>query len=197
MNTRNKNLLRMNAGTSFLVAETSFSGTALVIQGPTNRLFAGAMAVLIGCALALFAAICMLPSNVSSGKTVCTAHSAAGMAISVIQPANGGSTNFGNQDPLTVFWDGRCICGVMSSKARRKDPPHASRYPTRAAGIAGQDQSRDRRDRSGVSREVITPRRKGHWQHLREVLVAVPGFHRRSGTHAFRGRVQTGHLHPT
>ena len=120
MNTRNKNLLRMNAGTSFLVAETSVSGTALVIQGPTNRLFAGATAVLIGCALALFTAICLLSSNVSSGKTVCTAHSAAGTAISVIQAANGGSTNFGNQDPLTVFWDGRCICGVMSSKARRK-----------------------------------------------------------------------------
>jgi hypothetical protein len=56
MDAHNNTVLRTKARNSFLVAEMPLSGTALVIQGPTDRLLTGVMAVLIGCVLALFAA---------------------------------------------------------------------------------------------------------------------------------------------
>ena len=120
MNADHAKVIRTKTGTSVLVAETSVSGTALVIQSPTNPLFAGVTAVLIGYALALFTASRVLPSSVVSGQTGHQDHSVASISASISQPGSDASTFYGNENPLTVYWDRRCIYGPMSSKARRK-----------------------------------------------------------------------------
>lgn len=118
MNARNK-VLRMNAGTSVLATETPVSGTVLVIQDRINPIFAGAMATLIGCALALLTTAFLLPREINE-PTCRNVASAAAVPASVVHSASDRGTICNSEDPLTIFWDRRCVYGPLSSKARRK-----------------------------------------------------------------------------
>ena len=197
MNARNENVLRMQTGMSVLGAETSVSGTALVIQGPTNPLFAGTTGVLVSCALALFAAVCLLlPPRGATGQTCDDTCSVETLPASVIQTVSDASPFFGNVDPFTAYWDRRCICGPMSSKARRKIRRTRAEIQEERRKLLDEDQPRDRRDRPGVPRETAPREGQGHRCRLRPVQLAIPGFLRRPDPHAVRSGPSARDLHP-
>ena len=110
----NNSVLCVNAGNSFLVAEMRASGMALLVQGRNRSYFAGAIALLLGGALAVLAA-CILAAAVNAHPGMGTAQTPT-----MITATDGKHDDPAAADPLTIFWDRRSISGPMSSKQRRK-----------------------------------------------------------------------------
>ena len=114
----------------------------------------------------------------------------------MIQSANSGSTIFGNQDPLTVFWDRRPISGPMSSKARRK---------IRRTRAEIQEERRELLDKTNREIDAIVQEfheklpaaiAKGIGSIYAAYSIAVPGFDRPIRSAPFLRPPQTGDIHP-